>query len=212
MAKKLEIIKPKSKKKLGVVGAKKQVKEKKNECGVLRDPMFVGMDPSFNGFAIVVLDQDGEIIEQKLFGSETESEPEDRLMELEKEFKFVPNIVCLHSVCIEGPSYASQGAYVLQMGALHFMIRIMLKRKGIPFKVVAPGTLKKFVTGDGRAKKDLMLLKVYKKWGVEFDNDNLADAYSLARLALDDFKKEVPTDGNKQVPEQNSGGTGDQKE
>lgn len=204
--KKLEIIKPVSKKKLGVVGAKEKV-ETKSCRNILRDPMFVGMDPSFNGFAIVVLDKDGEIIEQKLFGSDSKSEPEDRLIELESEFDFIPNIVCLHSVCIEGPSYASQGAYILQMGALHFMIRIMLKRRDVPFKVVAPGTLKKFVTGDGRAKKDLMLLKVYKKWGVEFDNDNLADAYSLARLALEDYNN-----GNKQVPEQDSGKQGDKKE
>ena len=200
MDKKLEIIKPKSKKKLGVVGAKKKVKETKSCRNVLRDPMFVGMDPSFNGFAIVVLDKDGEIIEEKLFGSKSDSEPEDRLMELEKEFNFVPNIVCLHSVCIEGPSYASQGAYVLQMGALHFMIRIMLKRKGVPFKVVAPGTLKKFVTGDGRSKKDVMLKEVYKRWNVDYNDDNLADAYSLARLALEDINT-----GNKQVPEQDSG-------
>jgi hypothetical protein len=32
--------------------------------------MFVGMDPSYNGFAIVVLDKDANIIEQRLFGSE----------------------------------------------------------------------------------------------------------------------------------------------
>lgn len=201
------MVKKNEKKKLGVVGAKEKIKEVKNNCNVLRDPMFVGMDPSFNGFAIVVLDKDGNIIEQKLFGSETDSEPEDRLMELEKEFKFIPNIVCLHSVCMEGPSYASNGAFVLQMGALHFMIRIMLKKRGVPFKIIAPGTLKKFVTGDGRAKKDLMLLKVYKKWGVEFDNDNLADAYGLARMALEDFKN-----GDKQVPEQDSGRSGNKKE
>jgi Holliday junction resolvasome RuvABC endonuclease subunit len=152
--------------------------------------MFVGMDPSYNGFAIVVLDKDANIIEQKLFGSNSE-ETEDRLMELEKEFKFIPNIVCLHSVCIEGPSYASNGAFVLQMGALHFMIRIMLKKREINYSIIAPGTLKKFVTGDGRAKKDLMLLKVFKKWGVEFADDNLADAYSLARLALENYLNET---------------------
>ncbi len=82
----------------------------------------------------------------------------------------------------------------------------MFKKKEVPFKVVAPGTLKKFVTGDGRAKKDLMLLKVYKKWGVEFDDDNLADAYSLARFALEDFNN-----GNKTVPEKDSGRKGNNK-
>lgn len=175
-----------SDKKKGVLGARKFEKVTKS-CNDLRDPMFVGMDPSYNGFAIVVLDKDANIIEQRLFGSETDSEVEDRLMELEKKFKFVPNIVCLHSVCIEGPSYASNGAFVLQMGALHFMIRLMLRKRNVDYSIIAPGTLKKFVTGDGRAKKDLMLLKVFKKWGVEFEDDNLADAYSLARLALENY-------------------------
>ncbi len=170
--------------------------EKPKEDKILRDPMFVGMDPSFNGFAIVVLDQEANIVEQKLFGSDSNADIEDRLMELEKEFKFVPNIFSLHSVCIEGPSFLSNGSFALQMGALHFMIRILLKQREVNYKIVAPGKLKKFVTGTGRAKKDLMLLKVYKKWGVEFSDDNLCDAYSLARFALEDFLNE----NNRQLP------------
>lgn len=175
------------KKKKGVVGAKKLDLKKKNGCDILRDPMFVGMDPSYNGFAIIVLDKEANMIEKKLFKSDTGLETEDRLIQLEKEFKFIPSIMCLHSVFIEGPSYSSNGQFVLQMGALHFMIRLMLKRAGVNYKIIAPGTLKKFAAGDGRAKKDLMLLNVYKKWGVEFDDDNLADAYSLARMALEEY-------------------------
>jgi hypothetical protein len=29
-----------------------------------------------------------------------------------------------------------------------------------------------------------MLLNIYKKWGIEFRDNNIADAYSLARMAL----------------------------
>ena len=174
-----------SEKKQGVLG-KREVKFEKKDCNNLRDPIFVGIDPSFNGFGIVILDKKATMIEKKLIVSKP-GEPEDRLIELESKFKFIPDIACLHSVCIEGPSYQSNGAYILQMGALHFMLRIMLKKAEIQYTIVAPGTLKKFVTGDGRAKKDLMLLKVYKKWGVEFADDNLADAYSLARFALQNF-------------------------
>ena len=35
-----------------------------------------------------------------------------------------------------------------------------------------------------------MLLKTFKKWGVEFDDNNLCDAYGLARMALEDFNNE----------------------
>lgn len=176
-------------KKLGVVlGTKKEIKECKKE---LRDPMFVGMDPSYNSFAIIVLDKDGEIIEKKLLSSNTKDEAEDRIITLEKEFSFIPNIMCLHSVYLEGPSYSSDGAFMLQMGALHFYLRIFFRKNNINYTVIAPGTLKKFVTGDGRAKKDLILLKTYKKWGVEFKVNDEADAYGLARMALEDYKNEL---------------------
>lgn len=181
-----------SDKKKGVLGAHDFSKSENIKCDILRDPIFVGLDPSYNGFAIIVIDKDANIIEKKLINTNSDSEVEDRLLELESEIKFIPNIMCLHSVCIEGPSYSSNGAFILQMGALHYLIRLMLKKRGVNYKVIAPGTLKKFVTGDGRSKKDLMLLKVYKKWGVEFDDDNLADAYGLARMALELYKDEKP--------------------
>jgi hypothetical protein len=49
--------------------------------------------------------------------------------------------------------------------------------------IVPPTSLKKFVLGKGVGGKNEMLLGVYKKWGAEFSDDNLADAYGLARLA-----------------------------
>ena len=73
------------------------------------------------------------------------------------------------------------------MGALHYYLRIFFRKNNIAYNIIAPGTLKKFVTGKGTAKKELMLLKTYKKWKVEFEDNNLCDAYGLARLALEDF-------------------------
>lgn len=49
--------------------------------------------------------------------------------------------------------------------------------------VVPPLTLKKYATGKGTSKKQEMLLQIYKRWGVEFNDDNAADAYALARLS-----------------------------
>lgn len=48
--------------------------------------------------------------------------------------------------------------------------------------IVPPTALKKFVTGRGNAKKNEMLLGVYKQWGEEFTDDNQADAYSLEQF------------------------------
>lgn len=58
------------------------------------------------------------------------------------------------------------------------------KLNGLGYPTIVPPTsLKKFVTGKGNATKDQMLLHTYKKWGVEFADNNLADAYGLARMA-----------------------------
>lgn len=177
-----------TKKKLGVItGTKKEAELCKKE---LRDPMFIGMDPSYNSFAIVIIDKNGIIVEKKLLTSNSKDEAEDRIINLEKEFQFIPNIICLHSVFLEGPSYSSDGSFMLQMGALHYYLRVFFRKNNINYKIIAPGTLKKFVTGDGRAKKDLILLKTFKKWGVEFSINDEADAYGLARMALEEYKNE----------------------
>lgn len=146
----------------------------------------MGIDPSINGTGIIVLDKDANIVEQKLFSVKADTF-EESLVKYEKEISFIPNIMNLEGVCIEGPAYQSTGQVVLQMGALHFLLRLFLFKKNINYKIIAPGTLKKFVTGTGVAKKELMLLKTYKKWGAEFDNNNLCDAYGLARMALEGF-------------------------
>lgn len=50
--------------------------------------------------------------------------------------------------------------------------------------LVSPSALKKFVTSKGTAKKNEILLAVYRKWGIDFGGqDDMADAYGLARIA-----------------------------
>lgn len=156
-----------------------------------KSKLFVGIDHSFNSTGIIVLDEDANIVEQKNFGLGKEKEIEEKLIKFEDEISFIPNIVGLDRVHIEGPAYMAQGKYILQMGALHFLLRLYLYKNKVNFKVIAPGTLKKFITGKGNTKKNLILMKVYKKWGIEFDVDDLADAYGLARMALEECKDET---------------------
>jgi crossover junction endodeoxyribonuclease RuvC len=163
----------------------------KKQCDNVKtcsEPLFVGLDPSINGTGLIILDEDANIIEQKLFSVKDDSF-EKSLIKYEKEIKFIPNIINLQSVYLEGPAYQAAGQAILQMGALHYITRLFLFKKEKNYKVIAPGTLKKFVTGKGNSKKELMLLKTYKKWGIEFEDHNLCDAYGLARMALEDFKE-----------------------
>lgn len=71
-----------------------------------------------------------------------------------------------------------------KLGELGGVTKTTLYKHGrLPF-IVQPTTLKKFVLGGGAGRaKNLILLGVFKKWGVEFNDDNAADSYALARLA-----------------------------
>ena len=66
-----------------------------------------------------------------------------------------------------------------ELGAI---IRLALFDSGVNWVEVPPKSLKKFVTGNGNAKKDLMLLGVYKMWDFDTEDDNEADAYALAQF------------------------------
>jgi Holliday junction resolvasome RuvABC endonuclease subunit len=93
-------------------------------------------------------------------------------------------------VVLEGYSHASvsqqhkigEGGGAIKLALLHSY------GSGDPVAyptLVAPTSLKKFVTGTGKSQaKSQMLLSVYKKWGVELDDDNAADAYGLARVGV----------------------------
>jgi len=96
-------------------------------------------------------------------------------------------------VLIEGYSFGSKFNHQIQY-ELGAVLRYSLWQAGIPFVEVSPPSLKKFVTGKGNAKKDLMLLEVYKRWDFDTGNDNEADAYGLAQFgrALLGFDTGVP--------------------
>lgn len=154
-----------------------------------KEAIFVGVDPSIAGTGVIVLDQDKCIIDQKLIKTTTKDIFEERLVKIKNALRFIPNIYRLHSVYIEGPSYGSKGNAVLQMGALHFLIRVFLYERNVPFNVIAPKTLKVFHCGNGNAKKNEVLYLVEKTLGVSFKDHNIADAYGLACMALRDYNE-----------------------
>jgi len=148
---------------------------------------FVGLDPSLTGTGIVKLDLESNIEEQKLISTKSSDKEEYRMSFILNE---VNRIIDNDSVVyIEGLSHGSTGQSILEMAGLHYCITVNLYQRKITFKDIPPGTLKKFVTGNGRGKKNLMLLKTYKKFGIEFEDDNLCDAFCLAKLALEEHKK-----------------------
>jgi len=149
---------------------------------------FVGVDLSLTETGLVVLDRNFKILQQILVSTNPTVNIECRISEIKESiWKFFNKDSVIY---IEGLSFGSRGGKMLELGGLHYYIRTHLYLTGFDFKTVPPTSLKKFITGKGNCKKELMLLKVYKKFGIEFDNNNLCDAYSLARLAVQEYKDE----------------------
>lgn len=85
-------------------------------------------------------------------------------------------------VAIEGYAFGARNGREAA-GELGGAVRLALHAAGIPMIEVPPSTLKKYVTGKGVADKNIMLREVFRRWAYEAKNDDLADAYSLARFA-----------------------------
>ena len=82
-------------------------------------------------------------------------------------------------VAVEGYAYGkiNKGHDIGELGGV---LRLAMFRKGVKFTVVPPGTLKKFVTGSGKGSKSPIALNLYKRWGLDVEQEDMADATGLA--------------------------------
>ena len=150
------------------------------------DKVFVGIDPSLRATGLIVMDQNKYVMKEQVITTKSSQGHEESMSYLMDELAFIPNIIRLESVYIEAP-YVGHPNNTLQLGAIHYMIRILLYKNDIKYKTVPPKSLKLFHCGFGNAKKAEVLDAVEKTLGVRFKDHNLADAYGLARMALEDF-------------------------
>lgn len=148
---------------------------------------WVGIDQSYSGFAITVLSEDSSyettVAKFDSAGGERLSEVQDHLKDtLERVTACCP----VQDVAMEGYAYGSIMAN--KLGELGGVVKLTLHGtpdlgNGKNPMIVPPTSLKKYVTGRGNGiQKNQMLLQVYKKWGVEFPDDNAADSYGLAHI------------------------------
>ncbi len=147
--------------------------------GDLKDnPVHVGIDQSYSGFAITLLNNTGystTVYKSPLRGV-------DRLVDIKHHMSNVLQFKSINDVAIEGYAFGSQMANML--GELGGLVKVTLHELGPYYPLIVPPTsLKKYVTGKGQGiSKSQILLHVYKKWGIDINDDNAADSYALAHL------------------------------
>lgn len=149
----------------------------------------VGIDQSLTGFAITVISVEEPshyltwVYKSPYFGIERLSDIREWLTDT---LNYLEEHWSITDVAMEGTVLMSHAALVL--GELSATVRLSIfdffeegDDRRFPLKV-PPMTLKKYASGKGNSKKQEMLLQIYKRWGVEFNDDNAADSYALARL------------------------------
>jgi Holliday junction resolvasome RuvABC endonuclease subunit len=173
--------------------------EKVFDGGLLPGNVAIGIDQSLTGFAVTALNVDKPeayetwVYKSPHFGVRRLSDIRWWLLD---KFDFLDtNSHRIVEVAMEGTVLASHSA--LKLGELAGLVKLAIwdyfdgnLNSVIPFDEalrrplqIPPMTLKKYATGKGTAKKQEMLMQMYKRWGVEFNDDNAADSYALARLA-----------------------------
>ena len=80
-----------------------------------------------------------------------------------------------------GFSFKGTAITLVEIGT---MIRYNLWVNDFNYEVVTPTSLKKFVTGKGNSPKDLIIKEVYKRWNFDTNDNDIADAFSMAMFGL----------------------------
>lgn len=147
---------------------------------------FLGLDLSVANTGVVVINKHAEILHQDVIRTKPKTPIESRITIVYDSVLQVQEKYNPHFVYIEELAYGARGDAMLELAGVNYFVRTQFTWLAIVYKMIAPGTLKKFVTGKGTGKKELMLKEVYKKWGEDFDDNNVCDAYCLARMALEE--------------------------
>lgn len=142
--------------------------------------MYLGVDQSLRSPGLAVVDGDGrpgvvKNLKNTLKGAERLALVRDGIMSLVRTYQ--PEFAALEGYSINSINRP------FDLGEVGGIVRLTLYDAGIPFIVVTPTQLKKFVTGSGAADKEKVQKWVREKWKIHLDQDDQADAFGLAQVA-----------------------------
>jgi Holliday junction resolvasome RuvABC endonuclease subunit len=143
---------------------------------------FLAIDQSLNHTGYCIFDDNGVLLDNGVFEPKTKNI--ERVFEIKQFLKNKITQYDIKSIAIEGYSFMSGMRSLTGLAELGGMIKLLAYDQTIPVTIIPPTVLKRFITGKGVGKKELVLLNVYKKFGFDVDNNNIADAYVLGQILL----------------------------
>jgi Holliday junction resolvasome RuvABC endonuclease subunit len=168
---------------------------------------YVGIDTSFTGTGFAIKDDtkpDGQQFEFKTIKTKPEDfkDDVDRICFIRDEIiKSIPENapVVIEDVFVgHGPSAGAS----LRLALLAGCVRAGLRDRGINFTIITPTMVKKHITGKGNANKEIIMMTVLKKFGIETTNNNEADAICLCELCSTGIKQEPPKKKTKKIKDE----------
>lgn len=161
---------------------------------------YLGLDISLTSTGVVCIGSDSKILSQKLVRIKSEGRKKEKEIRLIRDN--IMKEILKHNkkdtkIMIEDFAYGILAMRVngkpicnnaFEMGGLGYAVRIKLLEYGYEFGCIPPTSLKKWATGVGNCKKDIMIKEAYKQCGEDFDSNDLCDAWWLAKYAQGVFK------------------------
>jgi len=145
----------------------------------------LGADLSLNSSGLVILDKSANIVKQYLLTPPDGSRGVERLFFLEQSLiEFLDQNHILYC-CIESPALGTEQGRLFDLGEWAGIFKLHLFKRNIEYLLIAPNQLKKYASGQGQSRKDTIMLDIYKNYNIEIRQNDLADAYILARICRD---------------------------
>lgn len=142
-----------------------------------------GIDPSLQKTGIIILNSSGAIIHEELIKPK-KLKGIERLIFIRNRVTDVMAKFGVTVVAIEGYSFGSRGRATFSLGELGGVLRVGLTDAAYDYYDVSPSSLKSFVADNGAADKVMMRESVKRKYKLDIREDNICDAFGLARMCL----------------------------
>lgn len=155
----------------------------------------LGLDQSYTKSGLVVLNEQGEMIDFTIISSDVNQQEFTRAMSIASKIQQFTDSHNITNAMMEGLAFGSRGDATRMLAGLQFTIATYLKvisKQHLSIEIVPPTTLKKFATGGGKADKNMMIASLPQEIKQQFLDKgylktkglpDLTDAYFIAKYA-----------------------------